>query len=80
MSLSENEIEEIILAGAIHDIGRTYIPVEILGKPTRLTEIEFSVVKTHPQVGYDIPIGGIPLANCPNRAPTSREDGCFWIS
>jgi HD-GYP domain-containing protein (c-di-GMP phosphodiesterase class II) len=54
MSLSEGEIEGIRLASAIHDIGRTYIPVEILSKPSRLTDIEFSMVKTHPKVGYDI--------------------------
>jgi HD-GYP domain-containing protein (c-di-GMP phosphodiesterase class II) len=54
MNLSEDKIEGIRLAGAIHDIGRTYIPVEILSKPSRLTDIEFSMVKTHPKVGYDI--------------------------
>ena len=54
MSLSEDEIEGIRLTGAIHDVGRTYIPVEILSKPGRLTDIEFAMVRTHPKVGYDI--------------------------
>ena len=54
MGLSEDQIEGISLAGAIHDVGRIYIPVEILSKPSRLTDIEFSIVKTHPKAGYDI--------------------------
>ncbi len=54
MSLPEDEIEIIRLAGVIHDIGRIYIPAEILSKPRRLTDIEFNLVKSHPKVGYDI--------------------------
>jgi len=54
MSLSEEEIEGIQMTAAIHDVGRIYVPPEILGKPTRLSDIEFSMVKTHPKVGYDI--------------------------
>jgi len=54
MSLSEDEIEGIRLTGAIHDVGRTYIPVEILSKPGLLTDIEFAMIKTHPKVGCDI--------------------------
>ncbi len=52
MSLSEDEIDGFRLAGAIHDIGRTYIPVEILSKPSLLTDIEFAMVRTHPKVGW----------------------------
>jgi len=54
MGLSEGEIEGIHLAAAIHDVGRTSIPAEILSKPSSLTDIEFLMVKRHPQVGYDI--------------------------
>jgi HD-GYP domain-containing protein (c-di-GMP phosphodiesterase class II) len=38
----------------IHDIGKIAVPAEILSKPTRLTEIEFGLIKLHPQSGYDI--------------------------
>lgn len=38
----------------IHDIGKVYIPSEILNRPGRLSEIEFSLIKTHPEVGYQI--------------------------
>jgi HD-GYP domain-containing protein (c-di-GMP phosphodiesterase class II) len=42
------------MAGSIHDIGKLSIPAEILSKPTKLTEIEFSLIKEHPQNGYEM--------------------------
>ncbi|MFQ6079729.1 MAG: diguanylate cyclase, partial [Thermodesulfobacteriota bacterium] len=54
MSLSEEEIEGIHVAGTLHDIGKMYVPVEILNKPGRLTEMEMGLVKAHTQVGPDI--------------------------
>jgi HD-GYP domain-containing protein (c-di-GMP phosphodiesterase class II) len=38
----------------IHDIGKISVPAEILSKPTKLTPTEFSLIKVHPQTGYDI--------------------------
>ncbi|HPL63478.1 MAG TPA: PAS domain S-box protein [Syntrophales bacterium] len=54
MDLGRDQIEGIYLASVIHDIGKIYIPAEILNKPCKLNEIEFVIVRTHPQVGYDI--------------------------
>jgi putative two-component system response regulator len=54
MGLSEDQIEGIRLAGMIHDLGKITVPAGILSKPTRLTELEFGLIKTHPQIGYDI--------------------------
>lgn len=54
MGSSSDQIDEIRLAGTLHDIGKLYVPAEILTKPGRLTEQEFSMMKVHPQVGYDI--------------------------
>jgi PAS domain S-box-containing protein len=54
MSLSEDKIEGINMAGTIHDIGKLSIPAEILTKPSKLTELEFSLVKEHSQSGYDM--------------------------
>ncbi|HEX2694809.1 MAG TPA: HD domain-containing phosphohydrolase [Acidobacteriota bacterium] len=54
MGLPEPQIEGIRMAGEIHDIGKIYVPAEILSKPAKLTDIEFTIIKTHPQVGYDI--------------------------
>ncbi|MBW2039217.1 MAG: PAS domain S-box protein [Deltaproteobacteria bacterium] len=54
IGLSGEQVEGIRMAAIIHDIGKIYIPAEILSKPGRLTEIEFKIIKTHPQIGYDI--------------------------
>ncbi len=54
LNLSEDRIEGIQIAGIIHDIGKMYVPAEILSKPTKLSDIEFSMVRSHAQVGYEI--------------------------
>jgi putative two-component system response regulator len=54
MGLSEERIQGVRMAGVIHDVGKISIPAEILSKPGSITEIEFALIKTHPQVGYDI--------------------------
>jgi len=54
MGLSDDQIDGIRIAGIIHDIGKMYVPAEILSKPWGLSQLEFSLIKTHPQVGYDI--------------------------
>ncbi len=53
MGLPKEEIEGIRVAGSIHDIGKLSIPAEILSKPTKLTELEFSMIKEHPRKGYE---------------------------
>jgi PAS domain S-box-containing protein len=54
IGLPEEQIEGIRMAGDIHDLGKIYVPAEILSKPGQLTDIEFSIIRTHSQVGYDI--------------------------
>ncbi len=54
LSLKRDQIEGIRLAGVIHDLGKISIPAEILSKPGRITEVEFNLIKNHPQTGYDI--------------------------
>jgi len=54
MKLPEDKIEGIRIASLIHDIGKIGLPTEILSKPTKLTDIEFSLIKGHSQIGYDI--------------------------
>ena len=44
----------VLVIGLVHDLGKIYIPAEILSKPGRLTDLEFSLIKNHSQVGYDI--------------------------
>jgi HD-GYP domain-containing protein (c-di-GMP phosphodiesterase class II) len=54
MGLSPEKIEGIRMAGSIHDIGKLSIPAEILSKPTKLSEIEFSLIKEHARQGYEM--------------------------
>lgn len=54
MGLSQDKVEGIRMAGNIHDIGKLSIPAEILSKPTRLTDLEFSLVKEHVHSGYEM--------------------------
>ena len=54
MSLSADQIDGIRMAAAIHDLGKISVPAEILSKPTKLTKLEFDLIKTHSQSGYDI--------------------------
>jgi putative nucleotidyltransferase with HDIG domain len=54
MHLNKMQLDAIRIAAILHDIGKIYIPNEILSKPSSLTETEFSVIKNHPLAGYDI--------------------------
>ena len=54
MGLSTDRQDFIHTASAIHDIGKISIPSAILSKPTTLTDLEFRLIKTHSQSGYDI--------------------------
>jgi len=54
MNLSREQIDGIRMASMIHDIGKISIPSEILAKPTKLTELEFNLIKTHSLSGYNI--------------------------
>jgi PAS domain S-box-containing protein/putative nucleotidyltransferase with HDIG domain len=54
IGLPEDKIEGIRMAGIIHDIGKLSIPAEILTKPTKLANIEFSMIKEHCRNGYEM--------------------------
>lgn len=54
MGFPRDRLDGIRIAGSIHDIGKISIPSEILSKPGTLTDIEFKLIRTHTQMGYDI--------------------------
>lgn len=54
MGLDKEQVEAIEIAGVIHDIGKLYVPAEILSKPTKLSDLEYSMIKMHAQVGFTI--------------------------
>ena len=54
MGLPDDRLRAIHMAAIIHDIGKIYVPAEILSKPGKLSDMEFQMMKTHPEVGYNI--------------------------
>ena len=54
MGLSENEIQEIHIAGHLHDIGKIGIPDAVLLKEGKLNDEEWEIMKKHPVIGADI--------------------------
>ncbi|MCA8998230.1 MAG: HD-GYP domain-containing protein, partial [Planctomycetaceae bacterium] len=54
LNLSEQDREQVALAGLLHDIGKIGVPDEILTKPGKLTSDEFERLKEHPVIGYDV--------------------------
>ncbi|MDI9370074.1 MAG: HD domain-containing protein [Synergistaceae bacterium] len=54
MNLPEETRMAVRYAGLVHDIGKLYIPAEILGKPSFLSEAEYELVKKHPEYGHNI--------------------------
>lgn len=54
LGLEQDDIQELELAGLVHDIGKISIPDEILDKPGKLTEEEFDILRQHTRTGYQI--------------------------
>jgi PAS domain S-box-containing protein/putative nucleotidyltransferase with HDIG domain len=54
MHLDAEQVEGIRLGALIHDVGKIYVPSEILNRPGRLTAAEFALIKTHSEVGFEI--------------------------
>lgn len=54
LGLPEEQAHAIHLAGVVHDLGKINVPAEILSKPGKINNLEFGLIKIHPQAGYDI--------------------------
>jgi putative nucleotidyltransferase with HDIG domain len=54
MGLPESQVNIIRTTATIHDIGKIYIPSDILAKPGKLGALEISIIRTHAQGSYDI--------------------------
>lgn len=54
LALDEEMVHEAGLAGLLHDLGKMGIPNKILNKPGKLTDDEFGVIKSHPEIGANI--------------------------
>ncbi len=54
MGCGDDRVEQLRMAAVIHDIGKIYVPSDILSKPGKITESEYRLLKTHAQGSYDI--------------------------
>jgi putative nucleotidyltransferase with HDIG domain len=54
MKLEETRIDHLRMAAVIHDIGKMYVPAEILSKPGRLSDGELAMIRIHARAGFDI--------------------------
>ena len=54
LNLDSKQQNDLELLSILHDIGKIGMPIEILTKPGKLSELEFNLIKEHPQIGYDI--------------------------
>jgi PAS domain S-box-containing protein/putative nucleotidyltransferase with HDIG domain len=54
MGLPEKRIEGLRVIGYLHDVGKISVPAELLSKPSKLTETEYSLIQEHPELGYRI--------------------------
>lgn len=71
--LAPAEVARISIGGFLHDLGKISVPDHILGKKDRLTEQEYEVIKTHPDVGWRL-LAEHPLAALAEAAVRSHHE------
>jgi HD-GYP domain-containing protein (c-di-GMP phosphodiesterase class II) len=54
LGLEENQLQNLEVAALLHDIGKVGIPDSILGKPGRLNQDEYALMKKHPEYGWAV--------------------------
>ncbi len=54
LDIRGRELRNLVLAGLLHDIGKTQIPLEILNKPGPLTADEMAIMQDHPSLGFEL--------------------------
>ena len=58
LKVDPNLSRSLGMAGLLHDLGKAAMPMEVLNKPGKLTDAEFGIIKSHPQMGYEMLLGG----------------------
>ena len=58
LNLDEAQTRSAGIAGLLHDLGKAAMPMDVLNKPGKLTDEEFSIIKGHPEEGYKMLLAG----------------------
>jgi len=66
LGVSDGDVEGLEYGAMLHDVGKIDMPAEILCKPAPLDDDEWNVMRTHPQVGYDL------VRKLPHLAPAAE--------
>jgi len=75
LNLSERDMDELVLAGLLHDLGKYKIPEKLLNKPDSLNKDEYELIKKHPNYSYDIIEGRKDIStNVKNAVLTHHEN------
>jgi len=73
LRLTAAEINEIKVAGMLHDVGKVYIPDDIIRKPERLTQENWDVIQTHTVLGYELLKGNKDYSQIAKYARSHHE-------
>ena len=73
LDLPDSDVARISLGGFLHDLGKVGVPDQILNKKDRLTDEEYEVIKTHPDVGWRM-LAGHPLARLAETAIRAHHE------
>ena len=73
MGLDKQTVIELKIAGMLHDIGKVYVPSEIINKPEKLDQASMEIVRTHTLLGYDILRGIKEYKNIAKYARSHHE-------
>ena len=76
VGLGEEQVEEVAVAGLLHDLGKARIPERILNKPGKLTTEEFARMKRHPEFGHELLIGEPSISDPVRRAVLDHHEDC----
>lgn len=69
LNLADDDVREAGLAGLVHDLGKSAMPIDVLNKPGKLTAEEFAIIRKHPEAGHRMlleakGVGEVPLDVC----------------
>jgi hypothetical protein len=71
--LADGDVSRITVGAFLHDLGKISVPDHILGKKDRLTDEEYAVIKTHPDVGWRM-LSSHPLAKLAEQAIRAHHE------